>query len=126
MDKKERRIRYLISKYDFRPRCILPKNDLREAKLNILLKNKKIELDQFLGVSPKSREHAERKEAFDYYRSKGLTDDQICDIWRKAYRERLSRRGDQNSMPKPERKDNQNPATNTINWGSSGSYPWFF
>ena len=47
MDKKERRIIYLMSKYSFRPKCELPKNELRDAKLDILLKNKKIELDIF-------------------------------------------------------------------------------
>ena len=69
---KERRIKYLITKLRFSPKCKLPISELREAKLQILLKNKKIELETFLGVSPKSKEHEERKEVFNYYYSKGL------------------------------------------------------
>ena len=121
MDKKERRIIYLMSKWCFRPKCELPKNELRDAKLDILLKNKKIELDIFLGVSPKSREHKERNEVFDFYYSRGFDNDQIQNIWRKTYLKNLSRKDpNQNSMPKPERKDNQNPVTNTRNYGSGG------
>ena len=39
---KERRIKYLMTKLQFRPKCKLPIDVLREAKLQILLKNKKI------------------------------------------------------------------------------------
>ncbi len=116
---KERRIKYLMTKLQFRPKCKLPTTELREAKLQILLKNKNIELEQFLGVSPKSQEHKERKEVFDYYYSKGFDDSQIMNVWTSTYRRNYFRKDD--SMPKPERKDNQNPVTNTINWGSGGS-----
>jgi len=117
---KERRIKYLMTKLQFRPKCKLPIDVLREAKLQILLKNKKIELESFLGVNPKSKEHEERKEVFEYYYSKGLNDDEIMNVWTSTYRRSYYRKND--SMPKPERKDNQNPVTNTINWGSSGSH----
>ncbi len=111
-----------MSTMDFRPMCKIPTNELREAKLNILLNDKKIELINFLGVDPKSKEHKLRKEVYDYHYSNGLTDNEIRDLWYKTYRERnnWSLKRFENSMPKPERKDNQNPVTNTINWGSSG------
>jgi len=117
---KERRIKYLMTKLQFRPKCKLPTTELREAKLQILLKNKNIELEQFLGVNTKSKEHKERKEVFDYYYSKGFDDSQIMNVWTSTYRRNYFRKDD--SMPKPERKDNQNPVTNTINWGSGGGH----
>jgi len=117
---KERRIKYLITKLRFSPKCKLPISELREAKLQILLKNKKIELETFLGVSPKSKEHEERKEVFNYYYSKGLNDEEIMNVWTSTYRISYYRNNRNDSMPKPERKDNQNPVTNTINWGSGG------
>ena len=117
---KERRIKYLMTKLQFRPKCKLPINELREAKLQILLKNKKIELEVFLGVSPKSKEHEERKEVYDYHYSNGLNDEEIMNVWTSTHRRSYFRHDD--SMPKPERKDNQNPVTNTINWGSGGGH----
>lgn len=117
---KERRIKYLMTKLQFRPKCKLPISELREAKLQILLKNKKIELESFLGVSPKSKEHEERKEVYDYHYSKGLSDEEIMNLWISSYKNNWSRKRFENTMPKPERKDNQNPATNAINWGSGG------
>jgi hypothetical protein len=109
-----------MSKLQFRPKTKLPKQELRDAKLNILLRNKKIELDIFIGINPKSKEHKERKEVFDYYYSKGFDDSQIMDIWLTSYRNSYSRKRYENSMPKQERKDNQNPVTNTRNFGSGG------
>jgi hypothetical protein len=120
MDKKERRIKHLMSKLQFRPKTTLPKQELRDAKLNILLRNKKIELDIFIGINPKSKEHKERKEVFDYYYSKGFDDSQIMDIWLSSYRNNWSTKRFENSMPKAERRDNQNPVTNTRNFGSGG------
>jgi len=117
---KERRIKYLMTKLQFRPKCKLPTVELREAKLQILLKNKTIELEQFLGVSPKSQEHKERKEVYDYHYSNGLSDEEIMNIWISSYKNNWSRKRFENTMPKTERKDNQNPVTNTINWGSGG------
>jgi hypothetical protein len=117
---KERKIKYLMTKLQFRPKCKLPTTELREAKLQILLKNKTIELEQFLGVSTKSKEHKERKEVFDYHYSNGLSDEEIMSIWVSTYKNNWSRKRFENTMPKPERKDNQNPATNSINWGSGG------
>ncbi len=70
-----------MTKLQFRPKCKLPINELREAKLQILLKNKKIELEVFLGVSPKSKEHEERKEVYDYHYSNGLNDEEIMNVW---------------------------------------------
>lgn len=123
MKKKERRIKHLMTKLQFRPKCALPTAELREAKLNILLRNKSIELEQFLGVNTKSQEHKERKEVFDYHYSKGLNDEEIMSIWISTYWTRKrSFSATENTMPKPERKDNQNPVTNTINWGSGGSH----
>lgn len=109
-----------MSKLQFRPKTTLPKQELRDAKLNILLRNKKIELDIFIGINPKSKEHKERKEVFDYYYSKGFDDSQIMDIWISSYRNNWSRKRYESSMPKQERKDNQNPVTNTKNFGSGG------
>jgi hypothetical protein len=119
---KERRIKYLMTKLQFRPKCKLPTAELREAKLQILLKNKTIELEQFLGVSPKSQEHKDRKEVFDYHYSNGLSDEEIMNIWISSYKNNWSRKRFENIMPKTERKDNQNPVTNTINWGSGGGH----
>jgi len=96
---KERRIKYLMTKLQFRPKCKLPTTELREAKLQILLKNKNIELEQFLGVNTKSKEHKERKEVFDYYYSKGFDDSQIMNVWTSTYRRNYFRKDD--SMPKP-------------------------
>lgn len=42
------------------------------------------------------------------------------DIWLSSYRNSYSRKRYENSMPKQERKDNQNPVTNTRNFGSGG------
>lgn len=109
-----------MSKLQFRPKTTLPKQEIRDAKLNILLRNKKIELDIFIGINPKSKEHKERKEVFDYYYSKGFDDSQIMEIWTSTYRLPIGIKRYENSMPKPERKDNQNPVTNTINYGSGG------
>lgn len=112
-----------MTKLQFRPKCKLPVAELREAKLQILLKNKKIELESFLGVSPKSKEHEERKEVFDYHYSNGLNDEEIMNVWISTwFRTRRSYFRQDDSMPKPERKDNQNPVTNTINWGSGGGH----
>lgn len=121
MKKKERRIKHLMCKHRFYPKSKLPTQELREAKLDILLRNKKIELDVFLGVDPNSQEHKERKEVFDFYYSNALNDLEIQEIWWKTYQDQFSRRTERPyTMPKPERKDNQNPVTNTYNWGSSG------
>ncbi len=109
-----------MTKLQFRPKCKLPTIELREAKLQIILKNKTIELEQFLGVSQKSQEHKDRKEVFDYHYSNGLSDEEIMNIWISSYKNNWSRKRFENIMPKPERKDNQNPVTNTINWGSGG------
>ena len=120
MKGQERRIKYLMSKLQFRPKTKLPKQEYRDARLKIILQNKKIETEIFVGVNPKSKEHKERKEVFEYYYSKGFDDSQIMDVWTSTYRRSYFRQDD--SMPKPERKDNQNPVTNTINWGSDGSH----
>lgn len=119
MKKRERRIIFLMSKLTFKPKVKLPLRDLREAKLKILLKNKKIELEIFIGVSPKSKEHKERKEVFNFQYSKGLNDEQIKDLWIKTYNHHKSDKK-YRLMPKPERRDNQNPKTNTKNYGSGG------
>lgn len=121
MKKKERRIKHLMCKHRFRPKLVLSKQELREAKLNILLRNKKIELDIFSGVDPNSIEHKERKEVFQFHYSNGLNDEQIQEIWWKVYQDQFGERTERYyTMPKPERKDNQNPVTNTYNWGSGG------
>ena len=119
--KKERRIKHLMCKHRFYPKSKLPTQELREAKLDILLRNKKIELDVFLGVDPNSQEHKERKEVFDFYYSNGLNDLEIQEIWWKTYKDQFSERTERSyTMPKPERKDNQSPVTNTKNYGSGG------
>jgi len=87
---KERRIKYLMTKLQFRPKSKLPTDELREAKLQILLKNKKIELESFLGVSTNSKEHQERKEVYDYHYSKGLSDEEIMNIWISSYELHIS------------------------------------
>ena len=85
-----------MSKLQFGPKSRLPKQDLRDDKLNILLRNKKIELDIFIGINPKSKEHKKRIEVFDFYYSKGLDNDQIQNIWRKTYLQNLSWYKDKN------------------------------
>ncbi len=120
MKGQERRIKHLMSKLQFRPKTKLPKQEYRDARLKIILQNKKIETEIFVGVNPKSKEHKERKEVYDYYYSKGLNDNDIMEIWKATYRNNWSRKRFENSMPKQERKDNQNPVTNTRNFGSGG------
>lgn len=57
---------------------------------------------------------------YRHYMSKGLTVGEVGAKWRKIQRDKQASRKDWEKMPKPERKDNQNPATDGINYGSGG------
>lgn len=57
---------------------------------------------------------------YRHYWSKGLTTKEISEKWTKIEFNKRAERKDWNKMPKEERKDNQNPSTNTINYGSGG------
>lgn len=120
MDKKLALIKRIIGKYYYKPKYKTPTPQLREYKLNKLLGKKVKELEVFLGVNPKSREHKERLEVFNFFYKQGKTDEEICEEWLKVHQEKRVRKANYNSMPKQERKDNQNPGTNTVNYGSGG------
>ena len=55
---------------------------------------------------------------YRHYWSKGMTTTEIYEKWTKIEFNKRAERKDWNKMPKEERKDNQNPSTNTINYGS--------
>lgn len=117
----DRKVKHIMSQYYFKSKRSHSKIDLREYYLSKLLGKKVKELEMFWGVNPTSKEHRERIMVFDYYYKLGMSDDDIREIWMKIQEEKTNRQRGRNNMPKPERKDNQNPVTNTINWGSSGS-----
>jgi len=116
----KRRIMYLMDKYRFIGKVVYPKNIYREDRLNILLNKKKSKLPIFHGLkNNSSKEVKERLEVFEYL-SKYYTYDEIVIIWRNVQDKKIKRQNEyKNPNPPPiERKDNQNPVTNTYNYGS--------
>ena len=119
-DKKLALVKRIMGKYYYKPKYTVPISQLREYKLNKLLGKKAKEPETFLGVNPKSEEHKERLFVYSYFYKQGKRNDEICEEWLKVHQEKRVRKANYNSMPKPERKDNQNPVTNTRNFGSGG------
>ena len=118
---RESKIKHIMSQYSFISKIKYSKTDWREYNLNKLLGKKVKELEMFWGVKPNSKEHNERLLVFNYYYKLGKSDNHIREIWIQVQQEKYNRQRGRDIMPKPERKDNQNPTTNTINWGSGGS-----
>jgi hypothetical protein len=125
LDKKYRRIKNIMGKYYYRPKCYTPIGKIREFKLNKLFGKKTKPLEVFVGVNPLSTEHKERMEVFNYFYKLGKDDDYISTQWWKTQSERRGRGSEYNKEPKRERKDNLNPNTNTVNWGSGGDGSWY-
>jgi len=119
MDKKYSRIKHIMGKYYYKGKYEMPISESREYKINQLLgiKNKKT-YESFNGVSSTSLEHRERMEVFNYFYKEGRDDSYIQSEWFRTQLERKSQGSDYNKKPIRERKDNQNPLTNTINYGS--------
>ena len=115
-DKKLAFVNRIMRKYFYKPKYAAPISQLREYKLNKLLGKKAKEPEVFIGVNPKSVEHRERLEVYNYFYKQGKTDSEICAEWLRVQQEKRVKKYSYNSMPKPERKDNQNPVTNTINF----------
>jgi hypothetical protein len=124
MDKKLSRIKHIMGKYYFKSKMIHPINLLRDKKLNSLLNIKdNREFETFSGVKVGSEEHNERLEVFNYFYKEGDSDTQIEHTWNMIQFERRQQSAEYNKKPVRERKDNQNPITNTINYGSGhGGY----
>ena len=122
MDKELSKIKHIMGKYYYIPKSKAPLHIIREIKLNKLLglKNKET-LETFAGISPESDEHKERMSVFQYFYKLGKTDKEIELEWYGTQWKRRSQSSEYKKKPIKERKDNQNPLTNTINWGSGGS-----
>ena len=124
-DKKYRYIKSIMRNYRYQPRLNAPISKLREFKLNKLFGKKAKPLEVFMGVSPTSIEHKERLEVFNYFYKQGLDDDQISTRWYNIHNEKYKFGREYKKSPKRERKDNLNPNTNTVNWGSGGDGSWY-
>lgn len=114
------RIKHIMGKYYFKSKMKHPKSVLRNKTLNNVLgiKDNTI-LETFAGVNPNSDEHKERMEVFQYFYDKGINDDGYIEgQWRLVEAERREQGAVYKKKPVRERKDNQNPVTNTINYGS--------
>lgn len=110
-----------MGKYYFIPKSTAPIHILRDFKLNKLLgiKNKE-PLETFAGVSPESEEYKERMEVFQYFYSLGKGDKDVELEWFHIQWERRKQGAEYSKKPKRQRKDNQNPQTETINYGGGG------
>ena len=89
-----RRVIGIMNKYYFRPKMILDIDQVRDIKLDILLgkKVKKVKPTKvFLGVTPNSKEHYERKEVFDFSYKEGKTDLEIQTMWLEIQRAKVKR-----------------------------------
>jgi hypothetical protein len=120
MNKKYILVKRIMRKYYYKPKYSAPVSKLREYKLNKLLGKKAKEPETFSGVNPKSTEHKERLFVYNYFHKQGKNDEEIQNEWFKTRQENISRGVNYNLMPKQERKDNQNPVTNTRNYGGGG------
>lgn len=122
-DKKWARVKHIMGKYYYRPKFELPVSIKREQQVNKLLGYRVKQYEVFAGIGLNSVEHKERMEVFNYFYALGKTDDEIRIEWEKVQRERRKDWKPWGSdKPKRERKDNQNPTTGDINWGSGGSH----
>lgn len=120
-DKKWPRIKHIMGKYYYRPKAQHPKSIKREYLIKKILGQKVKELEVFFGLSPKSEESRERVEVFNFFKKYKLDENDIESIWRKVKEERWRQRpNDLNKKPLVERKDNLNPKTNGLNYGSGG------
>lgn len=122
----DKRIKHIMGKYYFKPKFKAPIHLLRNKKLNILLGIKdNTAIETFAGCNINSDEHKERMEVFQYFYSLDKDDNFIESQWLLTQLERRKQGEPYKKTPKRERKDNQNPVTNTINYGSGGSGDWF-
>jgi hypothetical protein len=119
-DKKLSRVKNIMGKYNYIPKRVIPKNILREYNINKILGLKTKELEIFFGVNPKSVEHRERLEVFNYFHKLGMSDEDVRENWYEITNAKYERRRWINGKPTVERKDNLNPKTNTVNRGSGG------
>jgi hypothetical protein len=120
MSDKYRHIKSIMRKYRHQPRLNAPISLLREFKLNKLFGKKTKPLEVFRGISPKSLEHNERMKVFHYFYKQKLNDEDIFNRWYATHNEKYSFGREYKKRPKRERKDNLNPNTNTVNFGSGG------
>ena len=97
------------------------KSDIRKNKINQLLNNKK-ELQIFEKIKNNSSKFKTIKEIYTFfYKEENITDKEILKLWVDQYYFSQFSKLIYDSMPKKERKDNQNPKTNTLNYGSGGN-----
>jgi hypothetical protein len=121
----DRRIKHIMGKYYFKSKFKAPIHIIRNKRLCILLGIKdNTVIETFGGCSPNSEEHKERMEVFQYFYKLGKDDNYVESQWMLAQSERRKQGSPYKKKPKRERKDNQNPVTNTINYGSGGSGSW--
>jgi hypothetical protein len=117
------RIKHIMGKYYFKSKIKYPISVLRDIVLNKLLNTKdNKDLEVFIGCSVNSKEHKERMDVFLYFYKQGYDDKYIESQWLMVQMERRSQSEEYKKKPKRERKDNQNPLTNTINYGSGGGW----
>ena len=114
-----------MGKYYFKSKFKAPIHIVRNKRLCILLGIKdNTVIETFGGCSPNSEEHKERMEVFQYFYKLGKDDKFIESQWLLTQSERRKQGSVYKKKPKRERRDNQNPVTNTKNYGgSSGNYP---
>lgn len=114
-----------MGKYYFKSKFKAPIHIVRNKRLCILLGIKdNTVIETFGGCSPNSEEHKERMEVFQYFYKLGKDDKYVESQWMLAQSERRKQGSPYKKKPKRERKDNQNPVTNIINYGSGGSGSW--
>jgi hypothetical protein len=101
---------------------VYPKDIIRKNKLDKILSNGKYkELQTFISVKNGSDKYKEIMEVLNYFRKDNMDDSTILKKWNGVYflnKAKNSKGIDYTKMPKKERKDNQNPKTNTLNFGS--------
>jgi hypothetical protein len=114
-----RKIKAIIKKYPYvginKPTLI----QKREIGISYILgiKNKS-KFNYFYTCKNDSIEFKNRMEVFNYFFKLDMTEEEIIDVWCSMRNENYVSKGIYNHMPKKQRKDNANPDTYGLNYGS--------
>jgi hypothetical protein len=99
----EAKIKHIMGKYSCKGKSILITMSDSHNKARMTYRKK--EFEECLSV-------------YSFYESQGKSIDEIEELWIKTYSERRSKSRQYSLKPIRERKDNQNPETYGINYGS--------